>query len=90
MTEDLQYALFAAAYEAWETGNGALVPGGHGKLLVIPDSLQQRMEETMRAQGYELRPPDVNLPKIWIEHEGRRAEVLWYVGDIDGSEGGQA
>ncbi|MEH1098216.1 hypothetical protein [Micromonospora sp. CPCC 205561] len=76
MEADIQYALMKAAYEAWETNQGQQVEG-FDNIIVIPDAVLAEAEALAAAEGAVLDQGP--LPKFWIEHEGRRAQIAWIV-----------
>jgi len=74
---DIQYALMKAAWEAWETNQAQRVEG-FDNIVVIPDTVLAAADALAAAEGAVLEQG--SLPKFWIEHEGRRAQIAWVVG----------
>ncbi|MFF0372289.1 hypothetical protein [Micromonospora sp. NPDC005087] len=77
MEIDIQYALMQAAYEAWDTNEAQRVEG-FDNIIVIPDTVLNEVHALAAAEGGHLDQGP--LPKFWIEHEGRRAQIAWIVG----------
>lgn len=77
METEIQYALMKAAYEAWETNESQPVDG-FDNIVVIPDTVLAEAQALAAAEGAYLDQGP--LPKFWVEHEGRRAQIGWIVG----------
>jgi hypothetical protein len=76
MNLDIYDAIVKAAGEAWTTGE--VVPVEGYPILVMPEQAMDAMARFVASRNLRLREPD--LPTLWIEHRGQRAQVAWHTG----------
>jgi hypothetical protein len=76
MDQDIYDAIVKAAYEAWATDE--IVPVDGLPIIVMPDAVLDSM--TTWLQSRKLRLVEPASPTLWIEHQGKRAQVAWHTG----------
>lgn len=70
------YAIMRAAYAAWESNEPRTVDDDQ-LIGVIPDTVLAARDAYLAEQGLALEKS--SQPQFFIEHEGRRAEIVWAV-----------